>query len=59
MRVEQVCHKSEVKFGVSGDQGRGGQEFAAVETVGVVEDLFGAMEEVAGLEWRAGAGLWG
>lgn len=55
MCVEEIRDKGEVEFRVAGDEGGGGEEFAAVELVGVVEDLFGALQEVAGLERGAGA----
>ena len=55
--VEEVRHESKVELGVAGYQGRWCQEFAAgrVEAVGVLEDLFGALEEVLGLQWAARA----
>lgn len=55
MSVEEVGDEGEVEFRVAGDEGLGGEEFAAGELVGVLEDLFGALEEVAVLERGAGA----
>ena len=43
MSVEEVGYEGEVEFGVAGDEGGWGEEFAAVELVGVDEDLFGAL----------------
>ena len=53
MRVEEVGDEGEVEFRVAGYEGGRGQEFAAGEAVGVCEDLFGALVEVAGLEGGA------
>jgi hypothetical protein len=53
--VEQVGDESKVELGVTGDERLGGQEFAAVELVGVVKDLFGTLHEVVGLEGGARA----
>lgn len=58
MGVEEVGYEGEVKFRVSGDEGGGGEEFAAVEFVGVVENLLGSLMEIAGLEGRAATELW-
>lgn len=55
MGVEEVGDEGEVKFRVAGDERGGGEEFAAGELVGVLEDLFGALEQVVGLEGGAGA----
>ena len=52
--VEEVCHEGEIQFGISGDEGGGSEVFSAVEFVGVLEDLFGSLEEVSCLEWGAG-----
>lgn len=48
--VEEVGDESEVEFWVAGDEGGWGEEFAAGEAVGVLEDEFGAVVEVVGLE---------
>ena len=53
--VEKVGDEGEVEFRVAGYKGGGGKKFAAVESVGVLEDFFGSLEEVAGLEGRAAA----
>jgi hypothetical protein len=53
--VEEVGDEGEVELWVAGDEGGGRQEFAAVEAVGVVEDLFGALVKVGGLERPARA----
>lgn len=60
MVVEEVGDEGEVEFGVAGDEGGRGQEFAAgwVEPVGVLEDLFGALQKVRGLKWVARADIW-
>jgi hypothetical protein len=50
MSVEEVGHEGEIELRVAGDEGCRGEEFPALEFVGVVEDLFGALEEVAGLK---------
>ena len=42
--VEKVGDEGEVEFWVAGDQGCGGEEFAAVEPVCVLEYLFGSLE---------------
>lgn len=55
--VEQVGDKGKVELGVTSDEGFGGQEFATVELVGIVEDLFGALHEVAGLKRRTRANV--
>lgn len=55
--VEQVCDKSQVELGVAGYERCRCQELAAVEGVGILEDAFGALEEVGLLERGAGAGL--
>jgi hypothetical protein len=55
VRVEEVGDEGEVKLWVAGDERAGRKEFAAVEPVGVLQDLLGALEEVACLEWGAGA----
>ncbi len=57
MGVEKVGDEGEVEFWVAGDEGGGGEEFAAGELVGVVEDLFGAGEKVSGLEGGTAAGF--
>ena len=51
--VEEVGYEGEVELRVAGDEGGGREEFAAVELVGIVEYLFGALEEVASLEGSA------
>ena len=48
--VEEVGYEGEVEFGVTGDEGGWGEKFAAVELVGVNEDLLGALVQVSGLE---------
>ena len=48
--VEEVGDEGEVKFRVACYEGGGGEEFAAGELVGVGENLFGALEEIGGLE---------
>jgi hypothetical protein len=58
VRVEEIGDEGKVQFRVAGDEGGGSQEFAAFEFVGVVEDLFGALEQVPGLEWCARAEFW-
>ena len=57
--VEKVGDEGEVEFRVAGDEGGWGEEFAAVEFVGVLENLFGALVEVAGLKGAAGAEVGG
>ena len=59
VRVEEVGDEGEVEFRVAGDEGGGGEEFAAGELIGVGKDLFRALEEVGGLERGAGACIWG
>lgn len=49
--VEEVGDEGEVEFGVTGYEGGGREEFAAFEFVGVLENLFSALKEIAGLEW--------
>lgn len=56
--VEEVGYEGEVKFGVSSDQGRGGEEFATFELIRVVEDLLCSLEKVACLKGRAAADIW-
>ena len=58
MCVEQIGNEGKVKLGISGHERSRCQEFAAVEGVGVLEDLFGTLVEIAGLEWCAGADVW-
>ncbi len=56
--VEKISNKGEVEFGVSGYEGRWRKELAAVQSVGVLEDLFGTLEKVSGLEGAAAAEIW-
>jgi hypothetical protein len=56
--VEEICDEGEIELWVTGDEGRGCEEFAAFEKVGVVEDLFGSLKEIAGLEWGSTADVW-
>lgn len=50
MGVKQVGYERKVEFWVAGDEGGWGEEFAAGKLVRVVEDLFGALKEIVGLE---------
>ena len=59
MVIEKVCDEGEVEFWVAGDEGGWGEKFTAGELVCVLEDLFGTLEEVAGLEGGAGAEVGG
>lgn len=49
VRVEQVGYESEVEFRVTGYEGGGREELAAVELVGVLEDLFGTLVKISSL----------
>lgn len=49
MGIEEVGDKGKVEFWVTGYEGGWRKEFAAVESVGVLKDLFGSLEEIAGL----------
>ena len=53
MGIEEIGYEGEVEFGITGDQGRGGEKFAAFELVCVIEDLLRSLKEVARLEGRA------
>ena len=55
MGVEEIGDKGEVEFGVTGDERAGGEEFAAVEFIGVLEDFFGTLVEITSLERGAAA----
>ena len=55
MRVEKIGDKGKVQFRVAGHQGGGGEEFAAFELVGVVQDFFGSLKEITGLQGRTAA----
>lgn len=57
--VEEVGDEGEIELGVAGNERFGSEELAALEFVGVVKDLLGALEEVAGLEGSAGADVGG
>lgn len=59
MRVEEVSYEGEVELRVAGDEGGGGEEFAAAKGVCVLEYLLGTLEEISLLEGSAGAGFWG
>lgn len=51
MSVEEIGNESEIEFRVACYEGCRREEFAAVEFVGVLKDLFGALEKIAGLKW--------
>lgn len=59
MGVEKVGYEGEVEFRVSGYEGCWSEEFAAIELVSIGKDLFGALEEVAGLERLTVTEGWG
>jgi len=57
--VEEVGHEGEVEFGVTGYERSGRQEFAAVKFIGILEDLFGSLVEIARLKGRPAADIGG
>ena len=58
MGVKQIGYEGKVELGVSGNEGGSREEFATIEFVGVGEDLFSALEEIASLERGARAEVW-
>ena len=56
--VEKISNEGKVEFGVSGYKGGRRKELAAVQSVSILEDLFGTLEKVSGLEGAAAAEIW-
>ena len=56
--VEKISNEGEVEFGVSSYKRRRRKKFAAVESVSILEDLFGTLEKISGLEGAAAAEIW-
>lgn len=56
--VEKISNEGEVEFGVSSYKRRRRKKFAAVESVSILEDLFGTLEKISGLEGAAAAKIW-
>ena len=56
--VEKISNEGEVEFGISGYKRRGRKELAAVQSVSILENLFGTLEKVSGLEGVAAAEIW-
>ncbi len=56
--VEKISNEGKVEFGVSGYKGRRRKELAAVQSVSILENLFGTLEKVSGLEGAAAAEIW-
>ena len=57
--IEKIGDEGKVKLRVSSYERRWGEEFATVESVGVLKNLLGTLKEVAGLEGAAAADVWG
>ena len=58
MSVEKISNEGEVEFGVSSYKGRGRKELAAVQSVSILQNLFGTLEKVSSLEGTAAAEIW-
>ena len=56
--VEKISNEGEVEFGISSYKRRRRKKFAAVESVSILEDLFGTLEKISGLEGAAAAEIW-
>ena len=57
--IEEVGDKGKVEFRVPSYKRCWGEKFATIESVGVLEDLFSTLKEIAGLEGAAAAYVWG
>jgi hypothetical protein len=53
--VEEMSDKGQVQFGVSRDERVGSQESSTVDLIGVLQDLFGTLVQVRGLQGRSRA----
>ena len=47
MGIEEVCDEGEIEFGVTGNEGCGGEELSAIETVGILKYLLCALEKIS------------
>lgn len=56
--VEKISNEGEVEFGISGYKGGWRKELAAVQSVSILENLFGTLEKISGLEGAAAADIW-
>lgn len=54
MSVEEVCNKGEVETWVAGYEGGWCEVFSTIDIGCILEDLFCACAEVAGLKWGEG-----
>lgn len=55
--IEQIGDEGKVEFRVSSYERRWGEKFATIKSVGILKNLFGSLEEVAGLEGAAAANV--
>ena len=53
MGVEEVGYEGEIEFWVASDEGCWGEELAAVELVGIGENLLSSLMEITSLEGLA------
>lgn len=58
MSIEKISNEGEVELGVSGYKGSRRKEFAAVQVVSILQNLFGTLEKVSSLEGAAAAKIW-
>lgn len=57
MSIEQIGDEGKVEFGISSYEGGRGQKLAAIEGIGILKHLFGALQKVSLLEGSAGANI--
>ena len=56
--VEKISNEGEVKLWVSSYKGGWRKEFATVQSVSILKNLFGTLEKVSGLEGATAAEIW-
>lgn len=56
--IEKIGDEGKIEFRVSSYERRWGEKLATIKSVGVLKNLLGSLEEVAGLEGAAAANVW-